>query len=163
MPFFDNDFLELIMSVPGKFKENSRLYGKMLLFAFPEFFQEIPWQHTGVPVSSSERLLSLSKLAIRLKNRMYRELARTGLNLSSPYFFADYKRWIISEPERTFFEKLLLEKSALYREFIPREQVLNAWERHLDGEDHSGMLCQYLTFEIWLKQVYEGKFRRGER
>jgi asparagine synthase (glutamine-hydrolysing) len=161
IPFFDNDFLELIMSVPEKFKADSGLYAKMLLFAFPEFFREIPWQYTGVPVSSSEKIVSLSKFAIRLKNRMYRELARGGLNLSSPYSFTDYKRWILSEPERTFFEKVLLEKSALYREFIPREQVLNAWERHLGGEDLSGPLCRYLTLEIWLQQVYEGKYRNS--
>ena len=32
-----------------------------------------------------------------------------------------------------------------------------ALEEHLNGNDRSQQLCRYLTLELWLQQVFEGR------
>jgi asparagine synthase (glutamine-hydrolysing) len=161
-PFFDNRFLELALAVPEAHKKNNRIYRMMLLKAFPSFFRGIPWQRTGSPIKWPNSRELLEKRIRDKGNRVldilsaYRLLRRTNRG------YADYESWIRQEPARTMFQDILSNPSALYTEFIPRESVMNDLARHLGGRNFSETLGRILTIEIWLQQVFEGRFRSNE-
>ena len=159
LPFFDNEFLELAMSVPERLLKNSRLYHKMLLVAFPDFFRDIPWQSTGAPISRPPSEAAGRAFFGGKKERLLEVLDYYGLYRHPTRRFADYADWIRKGPARSFFGALLESPSALYAEYLPREQVRAVWASHLKGRDRSDELCRFLTFEVWLRQVFNGEYR----
>jgi asparagine synthase (glutamine-hydrolysing) len=161
-PFFDNQFLEKVIALPEGLLKDARLYRKMLIGRFPEFFRTIPWQKTGSVISwpnkreivkhrykdARSRLLQLPGLW-RLENR----------NKNKSRNYADYASWMRDESSRLFIEEVLYSPSALYVDYLPKERVADKLARHMNGEDHSELIGRFLTFEIWLQQVFEGRLR----
>ncbi|MHB8840631.1 MAG: asparagine synthase-related protein [Candidatus Aquicultor sp.] len=161
-PFCANDLLELAMSLPEDMRKNSYIYNKMLLKAFPEFFATIPYQNTGVPISWAPQKAKILRFPKRVKNKLRKEATRLiGNTYDDPYNYTDYQKWLRHEPAKSFFKKVLTNASAIYPEYIAREQVLTDVEKHLGGENHADDVCRYVTFEIWLQQVFEGRYRSG--
>lgn len=161
LPFFDNDFLSFALSIPAELRKRSYIYNLMLLKLFPEYFNAIPWQKTGVPISWPETIVVLNLLVRQLHARLSRISNRFGLRSSQPFTFTDYPNWLRCEPARSFISNMLGSSKAIFPEFIPQQKVINKWQRHLRGDDNSMDICRYLTFEIWLQQVYEKKYRGG--
>jgi asparagine synthase (glutamine-hydrolysing) len=159
MPFFDNRLIELAYSLPDALRFGSRIYRKMLLGRFPDYYKSIPWQKTGVPIGYSDKLAKLVHYGKRVRRKL--SVLTEGL-IANPYSsqgYANYDEWIRNEPARSFFGKLLSNPDALYPAYLPREAVKSCWDSHLAGTNNSQALCRYATFEIWLQQVFEKKFR----
>ncbi len=156
LPFLDNHFQELLYAIPTALKRHNRLYRTMLLTTFPDYFKNIPWQATGLP-------LTWPLWAVRA----HRKIRRLRVRLCSPSRSArpeglfDYPDWIRQDPARTTFSTLLSSPDALYRNYVPAKRVINTFEAHLNGSDHTEQLCRYLTLELWLQQVFEGRWRQG--
>ena len=146
LPFMDNDFQEMLYAAPDSLKRGNRLYRKMLLGTFPQFYRSIPWQATGVPIAWP----TWAGRALRAARRIGRR--------SNPSF-VDYYNWIRQEPARSLIGEILHNPTALYPEYLPREEVRRAWEEHGEQGDRSAALGRYLTFEVLLQQVFEGKWR----
>lgn len=159
-PFFDNQLINLTVSIPESMRANSYIYNKMLLHTYPEFFQSIPWQKTGLPISTWKFIEKPVVFGKRLKNRVLREMLRFGFQYNNPNSYTDYPNWIRQEPARSFFTQKLRSSSAIYPEYIDKNRVTEELKSHLNGKDYSNNLCRYLTFEIWLQQVFEGKSRQ---
>jgi len=161
-PFIDSNLMRFANAIPDRLRANGRIYHMMLLTTFPEFFRSIPWESTGVPISWPSLITRGIALSRGIKQRFLQELGRIGLPTKDPHSIADYTKWIRGEPARSFFQKLLNNPTALYLEYISRQRVLGDWERHLGGGNRADRLCRYLTFEIWLQQVFEGRYRLVE-
>lgn len=158
-PFFDNNLIELIYSLPDKLRFNSYIYNKMLIRTFPKYFMRIPWAKTGVPISWPNNIVNIAKFTQKLRHKFGKEITRFGLKYNNPNNYTDYANWIRREPIISFINKLLSDPNALYTEFISREKVLNEWKNHLNGINNETYLFRYLTFEIWLQQVFNKKYR----
>ena len=52
---------------------------------------------------------------------------------------------------------------ALYPEYTSRDEVVGLWRAHLAGADKERDLGLRLTFELWLQQVFNGRYRGEER
>jgi hypothetical protein len=131
----------------------------MLLATFPKFYRKIPWQRVGVPISYPRTLIFASQKAGGALRRLRKAAARFGIRLESTHDFADYPEWIRKPPGHPLFERVLLSPSALYGEFISPLPVRRAWDEHMRGIDRSEQLFRVLTFELWLQQVFEQKYR----
>jgi asparagine synthase (glutamine-hydrolysing) len=121
----------------------------MLLRKFPAYYLKIPWQRTGAPIAWPRFAARMNAAARRLKNR----LAGGTVN------YADYPGWIREGPARKFFARVLGGRAALYPAYVPRRQVLDDLERHFKGADLADRLCRYMTFELWLQQAFNNRFR----
>jgi hypothetical protein len=86
-------------------------------------------------------------------------MARFGLSLNGQKNYSDYAKWIRQEPSSSFFKKELDPRVALYPAYMSAEQVQSDLASHLNGEDKAENLCRVLTFEIWLRQVFEARYR----
>jgi asparagine synthase (glutamine-hydrolysing) len=162
IPFFDNDFLELVMAIPERLVKNYYIYHKVLLLTFPEFFRDIPWQTTGAPISWPRPKGKFEEFFGEKKEWLLWLLDKRGLYRHPTRSYAHYADWIRKEPARSFFGAMLENPSALYAEYTPREQVAAVWASHLKGRDRADELCRFLTFEVWLRQVFEGEYRTAQ-
>ncbi|MDT5271969.1 MAG: hypothetical protein QOH49_4155 [Acidobacteriota bacterium] len=161
LPFFDNQFLELAMSAPESLRKDSCLYHKMLLLTFPEYFRDIPWQSTGAPITWPRREASKRSLLGEKRERLIEVLDYYGLRLRPARSYADYANWLRREPARSFCGALLGDASALYADYVPRERAGAVLASHMKGRDRSEELGRFITFEIWLRQVFLSEYREA--
>jgi asparagine synthase (glutamine-hydrolysing) len=159
MPFFDNKLLEFTFSLPDTLRFKSRIYNKMLLRRFPKLYRRIPWQKTGNPIAMRDSVAELLHLTLRARRKLSR---LSGGFLHDPLFqtpYTDYPSWLRQEPARAVFSALLNNPKAIYSEYLSKSAVQSAWNDHLQGADNSDEIFKYATFEIWLQQAFEKKFR----
>jgi asparagine synthase (glutamine-hydrolysing) len=157
IPFFDNALMELTVSIPESLRQNSYIYNKMLLMSFNNYYKDIPWQNTGLPINSSPQKVKIHSFFNRVKGKLGR---MTGLS-SGTKSYSNYPDWIRTNPGKNIFTSFLNDKNALYAEFIDPKKVESDLQLHMNGANKSDNLCRYLTFELWLQQVYNKKFRHG--
>ncbi|BCS94666.1 hypothetical protein DSLASN_02980 [Desulfoluna limicola] len=161
IPFFDNDLVEFIYAMPDRARYKSNIYNKMLLRTFPEYFRTIPWQSTGAPISCPDYLVKLVSFKKKLFRRLKREAGRFGFKERNPVDYTDYPEWIRQEPARGLFSEILLNKSSLYPEYIDSKMVHGHLHDHMTHKsNHHNELCLYLTFEVWLQQIFNNRFRQ---
>lgn len=70
MPFLHQDWIDFMLSVPGKYRVNQNLYKKILLFGFPKEFSYKTKSNFGLPLSASKYDIFFHKL----KNKIIRNL-----------------------------------------------------------------------------------------
>jgi len=159
-PFFDNNVIDFVYSLPDSLRYESHIYNKMLLSTFPEYYGNVPWQNTGVQISCPNRFVKLLSFKNRVVRKLKRESWRFGFNFKDLRSFTNYSAWIRQEPAKSFFEKVLLSKNAIYPEYIDKKKIEKHIKEHMQKKsDYHNELCLALTFEIWLQQVFEGRFR----
>ncbi len=139
LPFLDNQVQEFLYSIPLQQKANNRLYRQMLLETFPEYFKNIPYQATGFPISHSS-------WTVKILRRL------TGLRSRTPHTFADYANWLRQSPGKNLCDHLLYNTS----------DTSKLWQRHLTGEDHTIVLGRYMTYQLYLLQLFDGKYCTSE-
>lgn len=160
IPFFDNTLIDFVYSFPDSLRYESHIYKKMLLNAFPEYFRKIPWQKTGYPISYPDQLVKVARFKNRIINKLKREAKRFGLNYADLHNYTDYPNWLRQKPAKSFFEKVLLSKDAIYPKYIDKNNVHAYIRNHMEKKaNYHNELCLALTFELWLQQVFQGKFR----
>ncbi len=160
MAFWGNKLIDFVYSIPDVFRYNSCIYNKMLLSTFPKYYNDIPWQKTGYPIGYPKRLEQLLEFKNRVLGKLKRESQRFGFRYQDLRSYTDYPVWIRQEPAKSFFENMLLSKNVLYPEYIDRNKVHRYVRDHMERKaNYHNELCLALTFELWLQQVFEGKYR----
>ena len=162
IPFYDNKLLEFSYSLPDSMRLKSHIYKTMLLRKFPEFYRRIPWQKTGNPIGMSDNVAKLLHVIRRVRRKVSRYSGGFFQDPFQSYEYVDYPDWLRREPARKVFSALFNHPKAIYPQYLPRSRVKFAWNEHLRGLDHAEELCRYLTFEIWLQQAFEKRFRTEE-
>jgi asparagine synthase (glutamine-hydrolysing) len=166
LPFLDNDFQEFLYAISAAINIDTQFYPKLLVQHFPQFYQQIPRQGLGEPISPPGLLRKTHKFYHRIQKKMKRECQKLGLlppstaQSKTTADFHDYGNWLRQEPAHTFFSQLLSSQTAIYPEFISREQAQQDWQMFLAGQDNNfDRIGQILTFEIWLQQVFNQNYR----
>ncbi len=150
LPFFDNALMELTMSIPRHYRRNSLLYHRMLLTTFPSYYQDIPWQATGMPISRKSPIDKVLRLARKCAGRLQSMFSARWRSDS----FTDYPSWIRQSPAREFFFELLTNKNALIFDFVDPALIRRYLNRHLRGLNCAERIGRYATFELWLRRFY---------
>ncbi len=94
-----------------------------------------------------------------LEERLFGRIGTVGLWGLDLRGYTDYPSWLRQEPARSFLSGVLEAPDALYPEYTARDDVVRLWRDHLDGVDNTRDLGLRLTFELWLQQVFNGRFR----
>ncbi|MFC1586342.1 asparagine synthase-related protein [Fibrobacterota bacterium] len=155
-PFMSNEIIEFIYSLPDDYRLNGRLYHSALLTVFPGWFEKIPWQKTGIPIS--QKLTKFHKSWNKLK----RVPVKLGW-LEDLIEFHDYPKWMSGSGTRSLFQKILDPKTAMYPEFVDDEVITIFFKPDFYyNKKHTGLIGRILTLEVWLQQVFEKKYRDPE-
>ena len=160
-PYLDRALVDFTLSLPRDLIRDGRTYRTMLLTRFSEFFRDIPDANTGRPIGWS-----------RLREGLDRKVGEPLRNLKKwlPFaddppqpMYVDYYDWFGGPSYRDEMESILLGESTLYREFVPHLPVGEMWEAQSSGNKSGDwkILSRALTFEIWLQQVFNQRWRGG--
>ena len=89
-PFFDNDLVEFVFSLPDNYRKSNKLYSAMLKKTFPKFFLDIPWQKTGKPVAALNSSMP-SRVLNKARRLIWQSLGQKNRKIDS---YVDYDNWI---------------------------------------------------------------------
>lgn len=149
-PFFDNDVVELIFSLPDEYRMYNKLYSSMLQKFFPKYFKEIPWQKTGKPAG----VLGKASIPKRAFNKGMRIL-KSVVGIKSTHGYTDYNAWIRS-PEIAEQLKVLFDRENSEYQNITDKDFLNDYlQPHLNNKllDKSNQILRAATVELYLRKV----------
>lgn len=163
LPWYDNRVVEFIYSLSDRLRWQKRLYYRMLLRHFPDYFETIPLLSIGIPISNPVGMGRLQRLPRKAHRVFFQYAHKWGWteykHNDSRYPILDAPRWIRQEPGRSFFAQVLLNPQAIYPDYIPRQQVIDTLHRHWRGEHLASQVLYYASAELWFQQVFEGKYR----
>lgn len=157
IPFFDNQLMELIMSIPARFRKDAFIYSKMLISAFPQYYESIPWQSTSLPISFTGLHWNL----FRKFHKYLRALIRRIPWMVDSESYTNYPEWIRNGKARELFDNIVINKDALINNYVDPLRIKKDVQSHMSGKNKSEVLGLYLTFEIWLQQFFNKRFRDG--
>jgi asparagine synthase (glutamine-hydrolysing) len=151
-PFYDNDLIEFIFSLPAEMRQNHNLHWHLLIRHYPEL-SAIPWTFTGLPINISTPTVQLfSRIWFRLQRELNRILLRASkgqLSLSNSRNLVDYASWWRSAL-KDWALGLILSPQALERGYVNPEALQSLVGEHMNGyRDHSIRLGILITFELW--------------
>lgn len=156
LPFMDMDLMNYVYSMPDHYRKNNRIYGKILMDLFPNYYKTIPWQKTGKTIDKPMP----NKFLLRVKGKFKRTLNQFGL-LDNRYDYANYAHWL-RQPEKAEWLRELLDRSnaeyAHHYDVNLRETYL---EPHLRARhvDKSDKILRGATMELYFRQVFRGSDR----
>ena len=153
-PFFDNDLIDFILQISENKREKSKIYNKMLLQIYPNFFKDIPCtKNRGYP-------LNYSNLKVKFLKNKNKILNQFNMGKKYKMHYTNYPKWIRTNPGKSLFEKIILDKNSIFPNYISIKKAKHYLTNHLNGKNNfHQQLCLIMTFEIWLKQIYEGKYK----
>ncbi len=156
-PFLDNQIIELVFSLPDKYRTNNRLYAVMLKKYFPKYFLDIPWQQTGMVVDE----IKIPSISVRVINKAKRE-ALSFLGIKSNQNYTDYPVWIKDKDVSKQLLDLLNPENAEYTR-LTNDNLSARWlGPHLESKkvNNANQILRAATIEIYLRQVFrEDNFR----
>jgi asparagine synthase (glutamine-hydrolysing) len=158
-PFLANAVVEFALGLPDALRARGLLYRRMLLRTFPAYYRRIPWASIGVPISWPRGIRRAGKVVQRIGYQRDGRMRALGIPGRLYADYTDYPAWLRTEPARGVIDALLRGPEALYPEHVSRDSVLRLWGEHLAGADHRHEIGRRVTLEIWLQQVYAGRFR----
>jgi len=148
LPFMDNDLIDFLYGLPDQYRANSGLYIAALLSLYPQYYEKLPWQKTGSPITTAPGALG------KLIGKARKGLLKFGLAEDRSQF-ADYKNWIRSPEASAFFRNLLAPSDALYRQFTAEDYNARYLEPHLAGRaDFREEIGRAASAELWLRRVF---------
>lgn len=151
-PFFDNKLLEFVYGLPDEYRLNNKIYAKMLLKYFPKYFDEIPWQKTGMTINMPRRITSANTILLKFINK-----CKKTLGLKSTYEYVDYQSWIKEENIKNELIQLFENDSAFYKSFSDKNLVESLIMPHIKNSltDNSDKILRAATAEIYFKKIYD--------
>lgn len=154
VPFMDHELMDFAYSLPDEFRVDSTVYNMALLRMYPDFFRDIPWQKTGVPISRSHTIAG----HLLKKYHFWKNAFRYKLGL--PVSFTHVSRWLREGDTARRIGEILNPATALYPSFTQRNLYQEFVVPHNRGDQKKmkGVMGA-LTLEIWLQQVFNKRYR----
>jgi len=141
VPFCDYDLVDFVSTIPPKQKALAIFHRRLLTEKFPPL-GSIPYQRTGIPVSSSLPRILFGKTKEKLKEKILH-------SKMDKRRYSDYDNWMRNELKDFLILNILNEKS-LSRGYFNPDYVKRLVERHLSGKQNlASQLGTILTFELW--------------
>ncbi|QHJ13590.1 Asparagine synthetase [glutamine-hydrolyzing] 1 [Paraglaciecola mesophila] len=134
-PFFDNNLIEFVYSLPDYYRKDNKLYADMLIKFFPDFFENIPWQKTRKTLLGKEsNLLS------------YPKISRGYIN---------YAKGIRDEEVLRKITNMLHYESSRYSKFTNIDPISQYLNPHLASfkVNHVENIFRFVTLEYYLQRT----------
>lgn len=160
-PFFDNDFIEFVYSLPNEIRSNSYIYNKMLLKFFPATFNSISWQKTGIPIGASKNIARGYRLyrgCRFLTNSLLRKISLPPI-FKDNMNYTDYNNWMRDNKElRKYIYDTLLSEKSMNRGYFNPDFLTKLIDDHMTGKtNHAQILGLFLTFELFNRMFIDGE------
>lgn len=149
IPFFDNDLIEFIFSLPDGYRANNKLYSVMLLKFFNKYFKDIPWQKTGRTIDKSINSSFIYKVLKKAKRIPIKLGLKKDLNN-----YTDYANWIRNKEVSNYLDKLLDNKTGNYSKYRNEDFRTKYLLPHIKHRrNFSENILRGATLELYLKKI----------
>ena len=154
LPFVDRDLLYCLYQMNENYRLKSKIYRKMLLHNFPSFFKTIPWQKTGITIDKYPSDYQLFKQKIMRRLGLEKKASTSG--------YANYDEWMREPESAANIKNLLFAKDTFIKKLGLDQECRKIWGQQLDGKNHAELLGRYISLEVWLSQLFTGKYLSNE-
>lgn len=157
MPSYDNDFIELIMTIPPELRRYHRVYSKYLKTMSRELAR-ITYNQTMMRADAPPVLWKVARKYLFYKNRalgiLQRIVKRPLLNVSTSYI--DYAEGFRSSVWKNFITETLLSEKVEKRGIFRKEYIEKIVTAHMNRKrDYSKKITYLLTFELFLRAFFD--------
>jgi asparagine synthase (glutamine-hydrolysing) len=154
-PFFDNNFIDVIIKIPPALRFNHYIYRKFLIKLAPEF-ATIPYNLTMVRADAPLLAWKMGRIYQGGKEKLKKKilhLTRGKIYLPSKRSYVKLDEWMrLNEKWRGFVRGLLLDEEACSRSYFNKDYIETLIKQHEAGKaDHSQRLAYLATFELFLR------------
>jgi asparagine synthase (glutamine-hydrolysing) len=156
-PFYDVKLVRFALSLPERLRTHSYIYNRMLVERFPEYYRDIPWQKSGIPISAPSLLTNAAIIAKKVRGKTAEFLGARWLE--PPDGFADYATMLRSAEAWATVTRLLGNPESLCSDILDTAEISRALSVGPANARSVEMLGRYLTCEIWLQQLLRGRYR----
>lgn len=161
LPFLDRDLVEFALALPRDLLADGGVYDSMLLDRHPRYFRQIPDANTGRPIGWPAWRRELDR---RIREPVDDLRRRIPLVDDPPReMYVSYGDWFGGPSHRDAIETILFGDAVRYPDFLPHLPIRQMWEAQCRGRNTGDwkILSRVMTFEIWLQQVFEQRWRSG--
>jgi asparagine synthase (glutamine-hydrolysing) len=157
IPYYDRDLYNFVMAVPQDIRKKGIMINKALLRNFPQYYKNIPWQKTGVPISLPPQLFKIGYFYNRLSNRLKRKLRGFGLPIHDSKIYFNLPETFNRDENHKRIEQILSDKERIYPQYVPENFTIFSLNKYSNMKIEK--TCRILTFEIFMRQLYNPNFR----
>lgn len=159
-PFYDNEFIDLIMKIPPELRLNHRIYRRFLIKLAPEL-AKIPYNKTMVRADAPFVIWKIGSLYQGVKgkfNKTIFKLSGGKISFSNERSYVNFDKWFrTNEDWKRFTEVTLLNSDALIKKYVNQQYIKLLIKDQKAGINHSTRLINLLTFELFLQMFFQGK------
>lgn len=158
-PFFDNEIIEFVFSIPDEYRVGNKLYSQALLKTFPEFYENIINANTGkLIIESNNNKTQHNEVLKHLKNSITKVINKIKEKLSifpKKKNYTDYNAWIKGKVISEKLKKLLTRENAFYAKHTDKDFYKLYLEPHLNNKaDYSREILTATTIELYFQKVF---------
>jgi asparagine synthase (glutamine-hydrolysing) len=155
-PFSAYNVLDFVYSIPSEMMRTPDIYHGMLLLKFPQYFRGIHCRLLDVP---TENMHKITYTYNRISNGIRLRAKRCGIIKPRSKHLAAYSDWLRTGIGYIAYNKILNNKNALYKEYVHDVSISKYFDEHMSGTDKTQFLSRCFTFEVWLQQLINNKYR----
>ena len=155
IPALDNEFINVIRTIPPESRLDHRIYRKFLIRLSPKL-SRIPYDHTMVRADAPMILWRVGKIYLRIQNKIKRlvwKISKGKISIHSKKSYVESNEWLrTNENWKRFFKDLLLDKNAMSKKYLNQEYIKTIIREHEDGKTNNSQKILYLaSFELFLE------------
>lgn len=158
-PLYDNKLMDVVLQIPAEYRYKHTFYINLFKHKFPAL-SRIKYANTGVALCYPFYIQYMFSMFIKYyRGGLSRILnvfkSITGISIENKKGNLDIAEWIRSEDSiRLFIEDILLNKNALYKEYVNQNYVKQIIDEHMNYKyDNNSRIYILLTLELFLKNM----------
>ena len=157
-PTMDNEFIDLILRIPFRYRANHRIHREFMKNLCPDLCK-IPHLKTMLPISTPLCMWQLGNAyqfgKQRIKQAVW-QCSRGHLSVPERRTYVSFDEWLRTDQEwQDFLTQLLLSKGSASNRYFNQQYVRHLFSEHQRGRANNGRRILYLaTFELLLRQFF---------
>lgn len=154
-PFFDNNFVDVIVKIPPELRFYHRIYRKFLLKLAPEL-ATIPYNLTMVRADAPLLAWKIGRFYQSGKERLKKKIwywTRGKIYLPNKRRYINLDEWLrLNEKWKGFVKGILLDEKACSTNYFNKNYIETLIYQHETGKaNHAQRLAYLATFELFLR------------
>jgi len=147
-PFINNEFMNFMFSIPGRYRKNQYLYKKILLEAYPKLFRLKTKNYYGLSLNAPQAAV-LAKRTLMKSKRICNKVFPVFMDKNINYLDFDSAIREKENLKSLFYQNLMDLKQRNLLDWVPIEKI---WRDHISGRGrYSDALIVLVSLEIHLK------------
>lgn len=165
-PTLDNDFIDLILTIPAELRLNHNIYRKFLK-RFSPALAGIPYQNTMINAGAPLFLWTMGKQYQAKKSKFKKYLNQKFPNKHIFYdtrSYVSFDEWFrINKPWQQFFRDLLLSNNAFLRQYLNFEFIETLFEDQIRGKAENSLKLLYISsFIIFISEFFSDENQKTQ-